>query len=454
MRTVLIADDEKNIRNTLSTTLRLDGYRVLTAGNGKEALESLEKGGVDLVILDLQMPRLDGMETLAEMRRRGWQMPVMFLTAHGSIEKAVEAIRLGAFDFVEKPPHAEKILLTARNALRQANLEEENRELREAAEERYDMVGSTEPMKLLYDQIRRVAPTQARVLIVGENGTGKELIARALHRHSPRAPRPFVCVNCAAIPRDLFESELFGHERGAFTGATTRRRGKFVRAHGGTLFLDEVGEIPVEMQAKILRALESEVVEPVGSEREVEVDVRVISASNRDLEKEVEEGRFREDLFYRLKVVTLSAPPLRDRMEDIPALVEHFMREACSRNNLRPRRITPLAMECLATHSYPGNVRELKNLVERLVILAAGENIDGVDVEEALPSRRHDEHRIRTWGRPLRRIMTDLERDVLTRVLKRNKWKMSAAARELDLERSHLYKKVKALGIQRPENET
>ncbi len=450
MSKVLIADDERNIRNSLATTFRLEGYAVETAENGTQVLAQIEGGGFDLVVLDLQMPGMDGLATLAELRRRGHDLPVMILTAHGSIEKAVEATRLGAFDFLEKPPHAEKILLTARNALRQASLEEENRELRGEADERYRMIGETPPMNKLREQIDRVAPTEARALILGENGTGKELIAHALHRLSPRAAGPFVQVNCAAIPRELFESELFGHERGAFTGATGRRKGKFLRAHRGTLFLDEVGEIPRELQAKLLRALESGTVEPVGSDREIEVDVRVVAATNRDLQRAVEEGAFREDLFYRLQVVTLQAPPLRERREDIPSLTHHFLGEVCARNNLRARQIDEDAMQALCGHTWPGNVRELRNLLERLVILNPGPRIDLAAVREALPHRRPGGALDLEAGRTLRETMTNVERDVIRRTLERHDWSMTPAARELGLERSHLYKKVKALGLERP----
>ncbi len=452
MTRVLIVDDEKNIRQSLGTTFRLEGWEVEIAGDGRQALGVLEDGGVDLVLLDLQMPHMDGLETLREMRRRGHEAPVMILTAHGSIESAIEATRLGAFDFVEKPPHAEKILVTARNALRQANLEEENRELRDATRGRYDMIGSSPAMRELYERIRRVAPTEARVLILGENGTGKELIAHALHRHSPRGEGPFVQVNCAAIPRELFESELFGHERGAFTGATARRRGKFVRAHGGTLFLDEVGEIPQGLQPKLLRALESGEIEPVGSDREVKVDVRVIAATNRDLAGAVRAGEFREDLYYRLQVVTITAPPLRERREDIPELVEHFLTLTCRGNNLRRKTIDPEGLARLARHGYPGNVRELRNLVERLVILTPGERVDAAAVDEALPQAGSPAAAATDVadGGTLRETMTALERQVILRVLERNDWKMAASARELGLERSHLYKKLKALDIERP----
>jgi DNA-binding NtrC family response regulator len=315
------------------------------------------------------------------------------------------------------------------------------------------MIGSSPPMQALYERIRRVAPTQGRVLITGENGTGKELVARALHRHSSRASGPFVRLNCAAIPAELFESELFGHEKGAFTGATSRRTGKFLRADGGTLFLDEIGEIPLKLQPKLLRALESGEVEPIGSGRELRVDVRVISATNRDLEKAVAEGQFREDLYYRLEVVVIHAPALRERRGDIPELVHHFLRGACAENNLRVRTITPQAMEMLAAHDYPGNVRELRNLIERLVILAPEEVIGEHAVREALPpaGRAAPVADPAAPGR-LRDTMADLERQVIVAALERNGWRMSATARELGLERSHLYKKVRALGIERPKS--
>ena len=451
MRHVLIADDEKNIRSSVATTLKLDGYSVELAENGEEALAAAARGGIDLVMLDLQMPGIDGFETLRRLRERGDGVPVLFLTAHGTIEKAVEAVRLGAFDFIEKPPNSDRILLAVRNALRQSELESENRELRGEESERFDMVGESPPMLELFETIRRVAPTQARVLILGENGSGKELIARAIHRHSSRSGGPFVCVNCAAVPRDLFESELFGHEKGAFTGATARRRGKFARADGGTLFLDEVGEIPTELQSKLLRALESGEIEPVGAERESVVDTRVLAATNRDLDKAVREGVFREDLFYRLQVVTITAPPLRARREDIAPLARRFLDQACEENHLR-KRFSDEALARVATHSFPGNVRELKNLVERLVILTPGETLDVAAVEHGLtPSSaaRADEHT--ELSGTLRETMIRLERDVIRGVLEAQAWRMSAAAAQLGLERSHLYKKLKALGIEKPE---
>ena len=448
MTTVLIADDEKNIRSSLKHTFSLEGYRVETAGDGREAIECVERGGIDLVLLDLQMPRLDGLGTLRELRERGHALPAIFLTAHGTIERAVEAVRLGAFDFIEKPPHAEKILLAARNALRQLELEEENLELK--GREQFDMIGSSPVMQALYEQIRRTAPTQARVLIIGENGTGKELIARALHRNSTRASRPFVAVNCAAVPHELFESELFGHERGAFTGATARRRGKFTRAHGGTLFLDEVAEIRPPLQAKLLRALESGEVEPVGADREQKIDVRVIAATNRDLEEAVAAGEFRQDLYYRLQVVTLEAPPLRSRREDIPDLAAHFLERACAENHLK-KQLSPEALERMAQHPFPGNVRELRNLVERLVILTPGATLTASHVDAALPGPAAGKDALPQIHGNLRDAVTEFERRLVLGVLEAQRWHMTATAEQLGLERSHLYKKLKSLGIEKPE---
>jgi DNA-binding NtrC family response regulator len=450
MRTILVVDDEKNIRSSLATTFQLEGYRVQTAEDGNRALEAVERDAIDAIVLDMQMPGLDGFETLRELSRREHRIPVIFLTAHGSVERAVEAVKLGAFDFIEKPPHSQKILLAVKNALRQADLEEENHELRAGEASRFDMIGAAPPMRELFEQIARTAPTQARVLVVGENGTGKELIARALHRHSTRAAKPFVRVNCAAIPRELFESELFGHERGAFTGATTRRRGKFIRADGGTVFLDEVAEIPSELQAKLLRALESGEVEPVGAEREITVDVRVIAATNRDLEQAVAEGAFRRDLYYRLQVVTLRAPALRERKGDISELTTAFLRVACEENH-RKKTLDEDALEQIVRHDFPGNVRELKNLVDRLVILTEGPVVTGRDVERALSAGPRTGPPAAELRGNLRETLAAFEREVVLRVLEACQWRMTAAADELGLERSHLYKKLKVLGIERPE---
>lgn len=450
MHTILVADDEKNIRSTLTTTFSLEGYRVETVADGQDVLPRIERGGIDLLILDLRMPGMGGLEALQAVRSAGHEVPTIFLSAHGTIDRAIEAVRLGAYDFIEKPPHAERLLLTARNALRHSRLEQENRELREEHSLDTSMIGVAPVMQKLFEDIRLTAPTEARVLIVGENGTGKELIAHALHRHSLRSNGPFVRINCAAVPRELFESELFGHERGAFTGATSRRRGKFQRAHRGTIFLDEIAEIPVELQAKLLRVLESGEVEPVGSEREVNVDVRILAATNCDLEAAVEKGTFRRDLYYRLQVVTLRAPTLREHKSDIPALVECFVQLASEQHHLRGRTIGAAAVARLGRHDFPGNVRELRNLVERLLILSPGREVVEADVERQLTSGSTSRQALPNHG-TLRERIHAVERRLILAALEQEGWRMSDVARTLGLERSHLYKKLRALDIQRPE---
>ena len=470
MPTVLIADDERNIRATIARALRLEGYATLEAEDGAQALKRLEDGEVDLVILDLQMPSLDGLGLLEKMAERGHKVPALVLTAHGSIEKAVRAIRLGAFDFIEKPPAAERILQAAANALRLGRLEEENRRLAEEAGLGVEMLGSSPVMMTLGETIHRVAPTDAGVLLLGENGTGKELVARAIHASSPRGSRPLVTVNCAAIPETLFESELFGHARGAFTGATEARRGKFQQADGGSLFLDEVGEVPLLLQPKMLRALESGEVERVGGRSIERVNARVIAATNRDLESQVKAGRFREDLYYRLLVVPIRVPPLRERREDILLLARHFLEAACRRNRIRPKRIAPGAMAVLERHPWPGNVRELRNAMGRIAILVPEEEVreehlhflssvgtltDPAGGQSGETSQTEQTHG-GSSGPPVALERVDLaselyrfERNLILQVLERNRWRMSRAARELGLERSHLYKKLKALGIER-----
>ena len=450
--TLLIADDEKNIRSSLTTTFRMAGYTVLTVEDGERALHAVRRGGIDLALFDLQMPNMDGLEALRRLREEGFDLPVVFLSAHGSIEAAVEAVRLGAYDFVEKPPHADKLLLVVRNALHQVRLEEENRELREAHEAPRTLIGDSAPMRELDRQLERVAAAPATVLVLGEHGTGKELVARAIHDRSSRADGPYVALNCAAIPRELFESELFGHETGAFTGATDRRRGKFRRADGGTLFLDEIGEIPIELQPKLLRVLETGEVEPLGADATIEVDVRVVAATNRDLERLAADGAFREDLRYRLDVVRLEVPPLRARPGDVPALARHFA-ERARREGYREVELEAAALDRLQAHSFPGNVRELRNLVERLIILAPGERIGADDVERVLAGAPTTAG---AGGAPalrgtLRETLHDVERELVLATVEAHGWRMTEAAAALGLERSHLYKKLRALGIERPD---
>ncbi len=449
MPTVLIVDDEKNIRATIARGLRLEGFSAEEAGNGVEALAALDDASVDLVLLDLQMPQMDGLLFLEEMRRRGHTVPVIVVTAHGSIERAVRAVRLGAYDLIEKPPSIERILLAARNALDHDRLSRENRRLAEESGQADGILGASPAVRELRQTLARVAPTDATALLLGENGTGKELAARAIHAASGRVQRPLVIVNCAAIPETLFESELFGHVRGAFTGATEARRGKWQQADGGTLFLDEIGELPAALQPKLLRAIESGHVEAIGSQREGRVDVRVIAATNRDLAAEAAAGRFRQDLYYRLAVVPVRLPTLRERGQDIPFLAERFLEAACRRNRVRAKTLQPDAVARLTRHPWPGNVRELKNAMERIAILSAGtlvcvDDLAFLGPEIATPASTTE---------PAGHLATMLERHERTLVLsalERNRWQMTRTADELGLERSHLYKKLKALGIEKP----
>ena len=459
MPTILIADDEKNIRATLARALRLEGFQTEEAENGRRALERLESGEIDLMILDLQMPVLDGLGLLEEISGRNWRIPVIVLTAHGSIDRAVKAVRLGAHDFIEKPPSTERLVLAVNNALRFERLREENRRLADDAGLAGRLHGTSAAARELEATVGKVAPTDATVLILGENGSGKEIVARAIHAASGRRLRPLVTVNCAALPETLFESELFGHARGAFTGAVEARRGRFQSADGGTLFLDEIGEVPPALQPKLLRALETGEVERVGGRGPEKIDVRLLAATNRDLEAEVRAGRFREDLYYRLLVVPVLVPPLRDRLEDVPALAVHFIETACRRNHVRPKRLAAEAIDRLQRHDWPGNVRELRNAMERVAILASGETIESAALDflvspagsiaraakpapEAKPSE----------AAGLATEMERHERTVILEALERHHWRMTRAAQELGLERSHLYKRLKALGIAKPED--
>ncbi|MFW5947279.1 MAG: sigma-54-dependent transcriptional regulator, partial [Gemmatimonadota bacterium] len=368
MARILVVDDEEGIRHVLRQVLEYEGHDVRTAAGGGEALAIHEEFTPDITFLDVKMAGMDGLEVLARIREREPEAVVVMISGHGSIETAVEATRRGAYDFLEKPLDTDRILVTIRNALQARGLTREVTRLRDEVESRYEIVGRSFAIRSVLERIEKVGPTEARVLITGENGSGKELVARALHRVSPRAEAPFVEVNCAAIPSELIESELFGHVKGAFTGAHTDRTGKFEQADGGTLFLDEVGDMSLSAQAKVLRTLQDGMVTRVGGESSAHVDVRVIAATNKDLESEIEAGRFRDDLYFRLNVVPVHVPPLRDRREDIPMLVRHFTERAIEEQRLPPRRLTPEAVERLAGNDWPGNVRELKNTVERLLI--------------------------------------------------------------------------------------
>jgi DNA-binding NtrC family response regulator len=461
---VLVVDDEKNILLTLSQALQLAGYRTELAGTGQLALEVALARPVDAVLMDVRLPDLDGITVLERLLQARPGLPVLMMSGHGTIETAVRATRLGARDFLEKPIARDRLLLALRNALEHQAALDELETLRTEAG-RYEMVGSGPAMQRLYALVARAAPSEGRVLISGENGTGKELVARALHRHSRRASGPFVRVNCAAVPQELIESELFGHEKGAFTGALAMRRGKFELANGGTLFLDEVGDMPPAMQAKLLRVLQEGEFERVGGTETLRVDVRVLAATNRDLESEVAAGRFREDLYYRLAVVQLRTPPLREHREDLPDLIGSFLEEACRRNGRRPLQLSPEAVAVLSAHDYPGNVRELKNLVERLAILCEGPVVSGEEARELLPppravrsatpAVRPAEAKLAAATRPVgekpfRDLIDDAEREIILRTLAFTRDNATEAARLLDLERGHFYKKMKALGIRRP----
>ena len=448
MPSVLIVDDEKNIRATIARGLRLEGYRTEEAGDGLQALTLLEDHGADVVLLDVEMPRMDGLAALEAMRDRGIAVPAIVLTAHGSIERAVRAVKLGAFDFIEKPPSIERILLAIGNALDRGRLVSENRRLADETGAGAGILGDAAPTRELRQTLARVAPTEATVLLLGENGTGKELAARAIHAGSSRAGRPFVTVNCAAVPETLFESELFGHVRGAFTGATDARRGKFSLADGGTLFLDEVGEIPVHLQPKLLRAIESGEIERIGGSGTERVDVRIVAATNRDLPAEVEAGRFRRDLYHRLDVVPVVVPPLRDRRDDISGLAIHFLDLACRKNRVRAKQLDEGAQAALAAHRWPGNVREVRNVMERVAILVPDATIRAEHLAFLAPSSATPAP-VGGEG-PLATLVEAFERATVLAALERNRWRMTRTAEQLGLERSHLYKKLKALGIERP----
>ncbi len=448
---ILIVDDERAIQKTLRGVLEDEGYRVNAVGSAQEALTRLQDEAPDLVFLDIWMPGMDGLEALAEFKRIRPETAVVMISGHGTIETAVKATKLGAYDFIEKPLSLEKILLAATRALDHGRLERENRDLREQLERGQRIVGKSRVIEELRQQIGIAAPTNGRVLIHGENGVGKELVARAIHAQSVRQDGPFVEVNCAAIPEELIESELFGHERGAFTGAVSRRRGKFELADGGTLFLDEVGDMSVKTQAKVLRVLEEQAFERVGGKETLRVDVRVLAASNQDLPDLIAQGRFREDLFYRLSVIPVEVPPLRQRAEDIPLLVEHFIKLFSGENAKRPKTISVEALAYFLSYEWPGNVRELRNMVERLVIMTPGDVIG----PEALPpplrprdpaATVEDTQREKT----LKEAREAFERAYILGELRTHDWNMTRTAEKLGIERSHLYRKLKIYGITPP----
>jgi DNA-binding NtrC family response regulator len=445
---LLIVDDEANTLASLSRAFRLAGHEASVCDNAAKALELAKAQTFDLIVSDVVMPGKDGLTLLEELKQQGVTTPVVMMSGQAHIEMAVRATRLGALDFLEKPISTDKLLLTVENALKLQRLERENRQLRQRLG-KHQIVWKGDAMRRVMAQVERVAASESRVCILGETGTGKELVARTIHERSARSAGPFVTLNCAAVPAELIESELFGHEKGSFTGASGRHVGKFEQASEGTIFLDEIGDMPLNMQAKLLRVLEEGEVERIGGDKPIAVNVRVVVATHRDLEARVREEKFRQDLFHRIYVFPLSLPPLRERREDIPGLVEHFAAQVCAQNGWKAVPFTPEAMEALQAHPWPGNVRELRNMVERLMLLATDGRVDLDTVQLAMPkaSIAGNASGGAIGSGPLADRVQSFEREVILAELKRSHHNMSLAAKALGLERSHLYKKAEQLGI-------
>ena len=459
---ILVVDDEEAIRTSLRSILEDEGYDVSVAANGLEALKIYGTDPPDLMILDIWMPEMDGLETLRRVKEFVPTTQVMMISGHGSIETAVKAIKLGAYDYIEKPLSLENVTLRVKHALEQFRLAQENRSLRTKVQQKFELVGQSPAMQRLRELIKTAGPTNSRVLIGGENGTGKELVARAIHMHSARSDHPFVAVNCAAIPETLIESELFGHEKGSFTGATSMKRGQFEQADGGTLFLDEIGDMSLSTQAKVLRALQEQQFTRVGGTKLMKVDVRVLAASNKDLEKEIGKGQFREDLYYRLNVVPIVVPPLRERREDIPALVRHFMKTHVEEQGLRTKEVSPEAMAVFQQYEWPGNIRELRNLIERLMIMVPGFVIEASQATLSLQGRtagvipagnQAANSLLAKSYDSLRDARNAFEKEYISRKLREHHWNISRTAEDLKIERSHLHRKIKLLDVEmRPES--
>jgi two-component system nitrogen regulation response regulator NtrX len=454
-RTILIVDDEESIIQSLEGILTDEGLDVISATAGAEALEKIDEVMPDLVLLDIWMPGMDGIETLIKIKESHPPLQVVMMSGHGTIETAVKATKLGAYDFIEKPLSLEKVILSINNALDYYRLEEEVNLLKEKQKKKHRITGSSEAARQLREQIRIVAPTNAWVLISGENGTGKELVAHTIHRLSKRSQKPLVEVNCAAIPEDLIESELFGHEKGAFTGATAMKKGKFDLAHEGTLFLDEIGDMSLKTQSKTLRILQEQKFERVGGSRTIRVDVRVVAATNKDLDAEIEKGTFREDLYFRLNVIPIRVPPLRERVEDIPELVNEFLREIALDTNLDTKEFSEEAMTILQRYHWPGNVRELKNLAERLVIMTPGKVIQAGDIPSPFNRRSKVEEAFASslTADSYKEAKGNFEKAFIAKKLKEFNWNISQTAEAIGIERSNLHKKIKAYGLENPLSE-
>ena len=444
---VLIIDDEEDVRSTLKMVLEREGYDIVLAANGEAGLKIAERENPDLIFLDIKMAQMDGMEVLRRLKPVDGTPPVVMISGHGTVQTAVEATKLGAFDFIEKPPEYDRLLLVARNALSQKKLTDENRRLKLTFDERYRMVGTSSALQKVAEDIKRAAPTNATVLIMGESGVGKELVARAIHRNSLRKDGAFVQVNCAAIPEELIESELFGHEKGSFTGATEKQIGKFELADKGTIFLDEVGDMSLRTQAKVLRVLQEGEVERIGSQKTIQVDVRVIAATNKALEEAIEKGDFREDLYFRVSVIPITVPPLRERTEDIAVLAQHFVRQFSADNNFKPKTLTPEAVEALRRHPWRGNVRELRNTIERLIIMVPEDPIRPEHLTDVLRRPASEGAAPAESAGSLRDFKESAERAFLVQKLRESKWNISATAAAIGTPRSNLYKKLEQYGI-------
>jgi two-component system nitrogen regulation response regulator NtrX len=454
--TILIVDDEESVRNSLAGVMKDEGYEVVSAVSGKEGLDLLREVQPSLALLDIAMPEMDGIETLRRFKEIRPAMPVIMVTGHGTIETAVKTTKMGAYDFIVKPPELQHLTLVVKHGLEESRLREENESLKRSIERRHEIVGGSEKIRTLKQQIELAGPTNGWVLIHGESGTGKELVARAIHRASRRSSGPFVEVNCAAIPQELIESELFGHEKGSFTGATGMKRGKFELAHGGTIFLDEIADMSMATQAKVLRVLEGQEFQHVGGTKTLKADVRVIAASNKNLADEIRKGAFREDLYYRLNVIPLDVPPLRERADDIPRLVSHFLQEFSAEYGQKTKTIDDDALDLFVRYQWPGNVRELRNIIERLIIMVPGPVLRVQDVPPPINASQPD-HKVAAAsgeGRgghsyaTLKDARAAFEREFIMQKLKENGGNVSRTADAIGVERSNLHRKIKALGIE------
>jgi DNA-binding NtrC family response regulator len=449
MKSILVVDDEKAIRDSLKMILEYERFEVAFSEDGPSALSQIAHRGFDLVLLDIKMPGIDGLRVLQEIKESQPDLPVIMISGHGTIETAVEATRRGAFDFLPKPLDRDKLLIVIRNALNQKRLAAEFRQMKETIEGKDEILGETAVIREVLSVVERVAPTDARVLITGENGSGKELVAKAIHRLSKRRDKPLVEVNCAAIPNELIESELFGHEKGSFTGATSQRIGKFESADGGTIFLDEIGDMSLNAQAKVLRALEEGKIERVGGNRQISVDVRVIAATNKNLPEAIKQGDFREDLFHRVNVIPIHVPALRERRDDIPLLVNAFAEEICRRNGMARKRFSDSALAKLKSMNWRGNVRELRNIVERLVIMTSGTLVEAVNIEPELGARTSAFDDLLSMGGTFQDFKDRAEAAFIRKKLEEQGWNISRTAEMLDIQRSHLYNKMKKFGLTR-----